>query len=73
MIRVTLFLITNLAVMLAALGVFGTGSAWPDLVVAAVMAGLAITAGHSVLQQARGELVRLRDAPEPRQSSGELA
>jgi Co/Zn/Cd efflux system component len=65
--------LSNLAVMLAALGVFGTGSAWPDLVVATVMAGLAITAGRSVLQQARGELVRLRAAPEPRQSSGELA
>ena len=32
--------IGNLAVMLAALGVFGTGSAWPDLAVAAVMGSL---------------------------------
>ncbi len=46
----------NLAVMAAALGVFGTGSAWPDLAVAAVMAGLAITAGLSVLRDARREL-----------------
>ncbi len=46
----------NLAVMAAALGVFGTGSAWPDLAVAAVMAGLAITAGVSVLRDARREL-----------------
>ena len=30
--------IGNLAVMAAALGVFGTGSAWPDLAVAVVMA-----------------------------------
>lgn len=65
--------LSNLAVILAALGVFGTGSAWPDLAVATVMAGLAITAGRSILQQARGELAQLRDAPEPRQSSGELA
>ena len=46
----------NLAVMAAALGVFGTGSAWPDLAVAAVMAALAITAGVSVLREARREL-----------------
>jgi Co/Zn/Cd efflux system component len=30
--------IGNVAVMLAALGVFGTGSAWPDLIVATIMA-----------------------------------
>jgi len=48
--------IGNVAVMLAALGVFGTGSAWPDLAVAAVMAGLAITGGHSVARQALKEL-----------------
>ncbi len=48
--------IGNVAVMLAALGVFGTGTAWPDLLVAAVMAYLAISGGWSVLRQARGEL-----------------
>ena len=48
--------LSNLAVMLAALGVFGTGSAWPDLAVAAVMAVLALGAGVSVIRQARGEL-----------------
>lgn len=48
--------IGNLAVMLAALGVFGTGSAWPDLAVAAVMGSLAIWGGWSVMQQARHEL-----------------
>lgn len=46
----------NMAVMVAALGVFGTGTAWPDLAVAAIMAGLAITSGWAVLQQARREL-----------------
>ena len=46
----------NLAVMLAAFGVFGTGSAWPDLAVAAVMAGLAMTSGWAVLGQATREL-----------------
>ncbi|MBY0411096.1 MAG: cation transporter [Burkholderiaceae bacterium] len=46
----------NVAVVGAALGVFGTGSAWPDLGVAAVMAWLAIIGGISVARQARHEL-----------------
>ncbi len=54
--------ISNIAVMAAALGVFGTGSAWPDLAVAAVMGVLALTAANSVIRQARAEL---RPAPAP--------
>ena len=50
----------NVAVMLAALGVFGTGTAWPDLAVAAVMSALAISAGWSVMRQAREELAHNR-------------
>ena len=46
----------NLAVLAAALGVFGTGQAWPDLIVAAVMATLALSAARSVLRQARAEM-----------------
>lgn len=46
----------NVAVMGAALGVFGTGSGWPDLAVGAAMASLAITGGWSVIRQARREL-----------------
>ena len=46
----------NLAVMGAAAGVFGTGAAWPDLLVAAAMAALAISGGWAVLRQARAEL-----------------
>jgi Co/Zn/Cd efflux system component len=46
----------NLAVVAAALGVFGSGSAWPDLGVAALMATLALTAAWSVWRQARAEL-----------------
>jgi Co/Zn/Cd efflux system component len=46
----------NIAVMLAALGVFGTRSAWPDLAVAVGMASLAIWGGWSVIQHARLEL-----------------
>lgn len=46
----------NIAVMLAALGVFGTGSAWPDLLVAAVMGALALTGSWTVARHARTEL-----------------
>lgn len=53
----------NLAVMLAALGVFGTGAAWPDLVVAAVMGLLALSGAWAVLRQARGELRGQRNRP----------
>lgn len=52
--------IGNLAVMGAALGVFGTGSAWPDLVVAAIMGTLAITAGISVVRHARSDIADAR-------------
>jgi Co/Zn/Cd efflux system component len=48
--------IGNLAVMAAALGVFGTGSAWPDLSVAAIMGTLAISAGISVVRHARMDI-----------------
>ena len=48
--------IGNLAVMGAALGVLGTGTAWPDLAVAAIMAALALHGGWQVLRQARDEL-----------------
>ncbi|WP_374433101.1 cation transporter [Inhella sp.] len=47
--------IGNLAVMAAALGVFGTGTAWPDLGVAALMAGLGLSAAFSVWRQAASE------------------
>jgi Co/Zn/Cd efflux system component len=48
----------NLAVLLAALGVFGTGTGWPDVIVAAIMAGLALQASTVVIRQAMGELRR---------------
>jgi Co/Zn/Cd efflux system component len=48
--------IGNVAVMVAALGVFGTGSALPDLIVATIMAALALTGGIQVMRQAWGEL-----------------
>lgn len=48
----------NLAVLLAALGVFGTGTGWPDLVVAGVMAALALQGAMIVIRHAAGELRR---------------
>ena len=54
--------IGNLAVMLAALGVFGTGSQWPDLAVAAIMGALALWASASVMRQSRRELGHLHAA-----------
>src|SRR5712672_4056433 len=46
----------NLAVLLAALGVFGTGTGWPDIIVAAIMAALAIQGAALVIRQASAEL-----------------
>ena len=46
----------NMAVLLAAIGVFGSGSGWPDLIVAAIMATLALLGASTVVRQARGEL-----------------
>lgn len=48
--------LSNLAVLLAASGVFATGTAWPDLAVAAFMAGLALWGSAQVLRHARAEL-----------------
>lgn len=48
----------NIAVMLAAAGVFGTGEAWPDLAVALTMASLALHSSWSVLRHARSELMQ---------------
>jgi cation diffusion facilitator family transporter len=46
----------NIAVIIAAIGVFGSGTAWPDLFVATVMASLALTASWQIIRQARKEL-----------------
>ena len=48
--------IGNVAVMLAAMGVFGTGSGWPDIAVALVMGLLGLTASREVLMQASREM-----------------
>jgi Co/Zn/Cd efflux system component len=46
----------NLAVLLAALGVFGTGTGWPDIIVAAIMALLALQGSVTVVRHALAEL-----------------
>lgn len=48
--------IGNLAVMAAAIGVFGTGSAWPDLAVAGILASLGLVGGWQIIAQSRSEL-----------------
>ncbi len=48
----------NLAVLAAAAGVFGTGTGWPDIAVAAIMAGLAMQGASIVIRQSLGELRR---------------
>jgi Co/Zn/Cd efflux system component len=49
--------ISNIAVMIAAAGVFGTGSGWPDYLVAAIMAALAFGGSVIVIRQARREIL----------------
>src|SRR5262245_6842515 len=46
----------NLAVLRAAAGVFGTGTGWPDIMVAATMATLALQGAAGVLRQSLSEL-----------------
>lgn len=48
--------IGNIAVMLAAAGVFATGTKWPDLLVAAAMAGLALQGSYKIIWKAKTEL-----------------
>lgn len=47
--------IGNVVVMAAALGVWGSASAWPDLIVAGLMAGLFLTSSIQILRQAWAE------------------
>jgi len=48
--------IGNIAVVAAAFGVFGTGTAWPDILVATILAGLGISGGWHIIRQAWREL-----------------
>jgi Co/Zn/Cd efflux system component len=46
--------IGNVAVVLAAAGVFGTG--WPDIIMAAIMAALGLSGGWQIVRQSLLEL-----------------
>ena len=46
----------NAAVLLAAMGVFGTNTSWPDIVVAAIMGALGLWGGFQIFSPARSEL-----------------
>jgi Co/Zn/Cd efflux system component len=48
--------IANILVLIAAAGVFGTGTVWPDVGVAAILAMLGLSSGRIVMRQARAEL-----------------
>lgn len=48
--------LSNIAVILAAFGVFGTASVWPDVLVASLMGLLAISSAFTVFRKARHEL-----------------
>jgi Co/Zn/Cd efflux system component len=43
--------------------VFGTGNAWPDIIVAAIMASLAVQGATLVIRQSIGELSQSIPAP----------
>ncbi|WP_417517807.1 cation transporter [Minwuia sp.] len=47
--------IGNIAVMIAALGVWGTTTGWPDLIVASIMAGLFLSSSVQIIRQALEE------------------
>ncbi|MEH6527168.1 MAG: cation transporter [Sneathiella sp.] len=48
--------ISNIAVLLAAVGVFGSGSGWPDVFVGAIMACLALQGSWVVIRRSRIEI-----------------
>ena len=48
--------IGNCAVLLAAAGVFGTQTGWPDAIVAVIMGSLALWGAWQVIRQVRAEL-----------------
>lgn len=48
--------IANIAVVAAAVGVFGSGTRWPDLIVAGLMAALSFAGGWKIVRLAMAEL-----------------
>lgn len=55
--------IGNVMVMLAASGVWATGTGWPDVIVAGIMASIFLTGSVQIIRQANHELADHRSAP----------
>jgi Co/Zn/Cd efflux system component len=55
--------IGNIAVMIAALAVWGTATKWPDLLVAAIMASLFLISSIQILRQSLSEMRAARLMP----------
>lgn len=62
--------IGNVAVMLAALGVWGTATAWPDLLIAAIMAGLFTWSAFHILKQGMAEYREGAEEGQPLRETG---
>lgn len=54
--------IGNVAVMIAAIGIWGTATPWPDLIVAIIMAGLFVSSAYQILRQALAEIKQSKQA-----------
>ena len=57
--------IGNLAVVLAASGVWATGTGWPDLIVAGIMSALFLWSATQIVRQSLAELAQARQAEAP--------
>ena len=55
--------IGNLGVVVAASGVWATGTGWPDVIVAGIMSGLFLWSAIQIIRQAAGELAQPRPQP----------
>ncbi|PUB81212.1 MAG: cation transporter [gamma proteobacterium symbiont of Ctena orbiculata] len=55
--------IVNLTIIIAALGVLGSGTRWPDLIVAVMISSLALTSAFTVVRQARREIAMAMTLP----------
>jgi Co/Zn/Cd efflux system component len=65
--------IGNVAVLFAALGVLGAGSGLPDIIVAAIMAGLGLWGGCEIIRQCANELRSLYASTPDRSSFSQAA
>ena len=64
--------IGNIAVMLAAFGVWGTATGWPDVLVALIIASLFLSSASKILRQALGEWRLTRRRPPNDERYGNL-